>query len=246
MNRNTFLKRSALLVAGLPLASSFIKFPRNQQPSKELLMGKGSPNFLGDSFKLEAETYHALVRMQEAARLEGIQIEVVSAYRSYERQLQIWTGKYNRFTAAGMSPQAAMDKIIEYSTIPGTSRHHWGTDIDLIDQNAPRPTHVLEPEHFHGKGPFCKFKDWMNLHANSFGFYEVYTNNAHRKGFKYEPWHFSYKPTSHAYLKAYKQLDIKKELQQDAFAGTEHFTETFIDNYIQNNILDINPALKSE
>ncbi len=215
-----------------------------QELTKELLMGKGSPQFLGTSFKLEKDTFNAFKQLRAAALKEGIAIEVVSAYRSYNRQLQIWTNKYNRFTSEGMTPQDAMNKIIEYSTIPGTSRHHWGTDIDLIDANAPRPDSVLEPNNFHGKGPFCKFKDWMNIHANSFGFYEVYTNNANRKGFKYEPWHFSYKPTSLPYLNAYKKLDIKFELQNDAFAGTPFFTESFIDNYIQNNILDINPELK--
>ena len=83
----------------------------------------------------------------------------------------------------------------------------------------------------------------MDAHSESFGFYEVYTNNANRKGFKYEPWHFSYKPVALKYLEAYLKLDIKTELQKLQIPGAEHMSVQFIDNYLQNNISDINPTL---
>lgn len=76
---------------------------------------------------------------------------------------------------------------MEYSTIPGTSRHHWGTDIDIIDANQPYKGDPLESDKFHGDGPFCALKEWMDLHANTFGFYLVYTDNDKRTGFYYEP-----------------------------------------------------------
>ena len=79
--------------------------------------------------------------------------------------------------------------------------------------------------------------------ANSFGFYEVYTNNANRKGFKYEPWHFSYAPVSKPMLVEYKKLDVKKIIQQEKILGSEHFTDTFIANYRERHLLDINPEL---
>ena len=137
----------------------------------------------------------------------------------------------------------AIEKIIEYSTIPGTSRHHWGTDLDLIDGNAPRPESVLVASNFHGTGPFCKMKEWMDEHAESFEFYEVYTNDANRKGFKYEPWHFSYAPVSKPMLQAYKKLDIKEILSEEKVKGSTHFSDAFIQKYRTENILDINPKL---
>ena len=79
--------------------------------------------------------------------------------------------------------------------------------------------------------------------ANSFGFYEVYTNDANRKGFKYEPWHFSYAPVSKPMLIEYKKLDVKKILQQENILGSEHFTDAFIGQYRKQNILDINTEL---
>lgn len=244
MRRNDFIKTSFIVGLGLPLLSAF-KFPIMQQDiSKELLMGYANDQLTGDSFQLEKRTMQAFNALKQAAANDGITVEVASAFRSYDRQLQIWTRKYNNFTQAGMSPMEAMKKIIEYSTIPGTSRHHWGTDIDLIDGGAsPRPESVLQAQHFHGKGPFCKFKEWMDANAASFGFHEVYTDNANRKGFKYEPWHFSYKPVSQGYLEAYLKLDIKTELQRLQIPGSEDMTVQFIEDYLQNNISDINPEL---
>ena len=83
----------------------------------------------------------------------------------------------------------------------------------------------------------------MDAHAESFGFFEVYTNNAKRKGFKYEPWHFSYKPVSQNYLAAYLKLDIKSELERLEIPGSKHMDVQFIEKYLQDNISDINPDL---
>ena len=83
----------------------------------------------------------------------------------------------------------------------------------------------------------------MDEHAASFGFYEVYTNDANRKGFKYEPWHFSYAPVSKPMLQAYKKLNIKEILSEEKVKGSAHFTNEFIEKYRTENILDINPKL---
>ena len=248
MKRKTFLKLTGICGLGL-VTLPHISFATIQnQFTRDQLIGKGNKDIVGDTYtsKMHKDAKAAFLKMKAAAAKEGLMIEVVSAYRSFQRQKEIFERKYKRFTNQGMSPEAAIDKIIEYSTIPGTSRHHWGTDIDIIDGGAqPRPSSVLQPEHFHGSGPFCKLKDWLNIHANSFGFYEVYTNNANRKGFKYEPWHFSYKPISLPMLQAYKQLDVKQILQDEAIEGADFFTDTFIEKYTAENILDINPKLLS-
>ncbi|MDC8006058.1 M15 family metallopeptidase [Aureisphaera galaxeae] len=247
MNRKDFIKTSLIMGAGCSLLPSFSLGAFQEEFTRNQLIGKGNPDISGDSYTstMHRETAQALKKMSTAAATEGIKIEVVSAYRSFDRQKQIFEGKYKRFTGQGLSPMEAIEKIIEYSTIPGTSRHHWGTDLDLIDANAPRPESVLQAQHYHGKGPFCKFKEWMDKHAESFGFYEVYTDNANRKGFEYEPWHFSYAPVSIPMLKAYEKLDVKAILQEESIMGHEHFTDEFITKYRKENILDINPKLLS-
>ena len=89
-----------------------------------------------------------------------------------------------------------------------------------------------------------KFKLWLDENASKYGFYLVYTNEASRKGFKYEPWHFTYKSISEPMLQAYKKLDIKKILQENKLLGSENFTDDFIEKYRTENILDINPVIK--
>ncbi|MBT0609117.1 M15 family metallopeptidase [Aequorivita echinoideorum] len=246
MKRNEFIKISGL--AGLSLAI-FPQFSFNNyldEFTREQLLGKGNPNIIGDSYtsKMDKQTKEAFNKMKAAATEDNIKIEVVSSYRSFQRQKEIFENKYNSFTSQGLSPEKAIQKIIEYSTIPGTSRHHWGTDLDLIDGNAPRPTNVLMAENFHGNGPYCRFKMWLNQNAEKFGFHEVYTDNGNRKGFKYEPWHFSYAPVSVPMLKAYREkIDVKKMLSEEKIKGNEHFSEAFVSKYISENILDINPIL---
>ena len=44
-------------------------------------------------------------------------------------------------------------------------------------------------------------------------------------------------------LMSYKNLDIKSILQQEKIAGSEHFTDSFIEKYIKEHMLDINPEL---
>lgn len=246
MNRNKFIKISGLAAFGMGCIPqlTFAALPQNF--TRNQLIGKGNPDIIGNTYtsKMHKDASEAFQKMKYAATEANISIEVVSAYRSFQRQKEIFEGKYKRFTNQGLSPTEALEKIIEYSTIPGTSRHHWGTDIDIIDANAsPRPKSVLQPELFHGEGPFCKLKDWLNIHANSFGFYEVYTNNAHRKGFKYEPWHFSYAPVSIPMLQEYKNLDLSTILKEENVLGNENFSEAFIKKYRDENILDINPEL---
>jgi len=245
MKRRKFITTSIKGGLAISLASqySFISFQENI--SRNQLIGKDESNIIGNSYttKMHKETSDAFNKMKAAAAKENISIELVSAYRSFDRQKEIFENKYQKYTNQGLSPIESIRKIIEYSTIPGTSRHHWGTDIDIIDANAPRPKNVLEPQHFHGNGPFCKLKDWLNLNANHFGFFEVYTDDPNRKGFKYEPWHFSFAPISKPMLQEYKKLDIKQILQEEKIKGSMHFTDDFIIQYRNENILDINKKL---
>ncbi|GAA4277248.1 M15 family metallopeptidase [Aquimarina mytili] len=240
MLRRDFMEISALGALGLSLASFSIF---QSEFSKDDLMGKGNPSLYGEGFKLRKEAYEAFLKMKAEASKSGFKIKVVSSYRNYAHQNRIWERKYKRFTADGLSPIDAIKKIIEYSTIPGTSRHHWGTDIDIVDGNARQPKGLLLAENFESDGPFCKFKEWMDKHANSFGFYLVYTDKKDRKGFKYEPWHYSYAPLSIPMLKAYQKLSIIEELKKAKLLGSSFFTDDFIQKYSIENISDINPEL---
>lgn len=207
------------------------------------LLGRTEPPFFGEGFRLRKKAADAFIEMQAAALQKGIDMYSQSSYRSYSSQEGIWTRKYNAFTKGGMAPIKSIEKIIEYSTIPGTSRHHWGTDLDITDKNKPTPSDPLLAKHFEKGGVYESMKKWLNENAEAFGFYEVYTNAPDRKGFKYEPWHFSYKPLSQVMLKEYKEIDLKALLQQMKLIGSEHFTDDFVGKYRKENVFDINKEL---
>jgi LAS superfamily LD-carboxypeptidase LdcB len=242
MNRRKFLVRGGL-------GSLALTFPYNQLLaqervfSEEELTGKAAIELYGEDINLRKEAHDAFVEMKKAAYQDGITIKVVSSFRDYERQRAIYERKYIAYTEEGMEPLEAVDEIIKYSTIPGTSRHHWGTDADLVDGSKRAEGDLLVPEKFEAGGPFEDFKTWMDAHSESYGFYLVYTDNPKRRGFKYEPWHYSYAPLSIPMLTTYRKMNILKILEKDDFLGSEHLTTGFIRNYITDNVLDINPDL---
>lgn len=243
MQRRSFLQKTTL--SGMALtALPHLAFSKDFEYSILELMGKADIELSGEGFQLRKKAHDAFVAMKKAAYSDGIDLKPVSSYRSFEHQRSIFEGKYLRYTdEEGMEPIAAIDKIIEYSTIPGTSRHHWGTDIDIVDGYRKVEGDVLDPEKFAEGEPYADFKKWMDENSESYDFHLVYTDTPGRRGFKYEPWHFSYAPLSIPMLSEFRTKNIMVLLKQEDFYGSDHFTEGFLTNYIEDNILDINTDL---
>ncbi len=240
------MNRSYLLSLFLALISLYV-FPQNnlnRSYSNDMLLGMSELTLYNDSIPLTLKAGKAFVKMQKAAKKDGIFLQIVSGYRSYDRQKSIWNRKFKTNKANGLSPKENIQKIIEYSTLPGTSRHHWGTEIDLIDGSKKREGDVLVAEKFHGNGPYVRMKEWMDLNAAKYGFYLPYTQNPDRPGFYYEPWHYSYAPLSIPLLKSYVKMDLNKVLITDGLEGSTHLTSKFISTYFKENILGIAEILK--
>ena len=231
--RRDFLKVSFIFTAGTILLPLNV-FSKTQFSHEErILLGIEKPDDLtSGAFLLRKEAGEAFAKMQAAAKENGIAMYSQSSYRSFNRQMGIWERKFNLYAAKKMKEDDICAKITEYSTIPGTSRHHWGTDLDIIDSAHRLPSNPLSEGHFLGNGVYSKLYKWMKVHANSFGFYEVYTNVENRKGFKFEPWHWSYAPLSVPMLKDFLKIKGHDELNKD-----------FFKKYIAEHLLDINPVL---
>jgi|TARA_A100001015_G_scaffold133763_1_gene148437 LAS superfamily LD-carboxypeptidase LdcB len=217
----------------------------SQNIDYKTLLGIEHSSLVGDSIKLEKNTFIAMEKMRKAALLDGIKIKVVSGFRDFERQKQIWNRKFKKFTNENnLSDLDAIKEIIRFSTIPGTSRHHWGTEIDIIDEDFKNEKKLLISNKYEEGGIFEKLKKWMDNNSQKFGFYLTYDNNINRKGFEYEPWHYSYLPESKKYLESFLKIDIVEIISKVDIKGKELFNEKFISDYINNNILEINPNLK--
>ena len=152
---------------------------------------------------LQKEALHAWLAMHNAAKKENISLRIISSLRSFERQKRIWENKWTGKTLtqgqniAELIPDAVLRArtILKFSAMPGTSRHHWGTDFDI---------NALEDDYFlDGKG-----KDeysWLNENANNFKFAQPYSVKGPGRpvGYEEEKWHWSYLPLSKEYLKIY-------------------------------------------
>jgi len=190
----------------------------------------------GYKMYLRKETLDAFLKMAEAAEKEQIILKIASATRNFIYQKGIWNNKWtgimlvdgkNLNTTVPNELQKFI-KILEYSAAPGTSRHHWGTDIDINDATPP----YFDSE----KGE--KEYAWLTKNAPLFGFCQPYDlkDNNRETGYNEEKWHWSYKPLAKDFTQEYK--NIIKESDISGFDG-----DKYISNFdlINDYVLDINP-----
>jgi LAS superfamily LD-carboxypeptidase LdcB len=151
------------------------------------------------------ETFQAYLAMRDSALRDGITLTIVSATRNFDRQKQIWDRKWQNTPG---NDSTKVRSIMRYSSMPGTSRHHWGTDLDFIS---------VEPEDWtHGEG--LRIYNWLCANAHKFGFFQPYTADPTRTGYAEERWHWSYAPLSKPYLEAYKQKITAEDIT--GFSGS--------------------------
>lgn len=243
-SRRKFLKTS--IFAGIAIISTpnlAFSTSSNRYYTDKYLIGKSIPKLYGNGYRLLWRAHDAFLDMDNAARKNGMRIRVVSSYRSFNHQNLIWTRKYNRYRSRKLSSKTAVEYNIRYTAIPGSSRHHWGTEIDVVDGSVKTSRYPLNTKNFHGYGIYKDFREWMDDNAHKYGFYRVYTNDHTRKGFKYEPWHYSFAELAKPMLKEYTERDVQNILKHQELLGKSNFTESFIAHYTKNNILGINKSL---
>ena len=191
------------------------------------------------------EAYLKFKQMQNDAKKEGVEIEIVSGYRSYQKQKKIWNNKYNKNLKKGIFGIKNINKIIQYSTLPGTSRHHWGTDIDVTDKRFTPKGDLLIEKNYSENGIYSQLYRWMKKNSKNYGFYLVYDDSPKRKGFKFEPWHYSYKPLSEIFLKRFIEGNLLFKITQDSsLLGRKFINNSFLESYMKENLLDISKDLK--
>jgi LAS superfamily LD-carboxypeptidase LdcB len=170
---------------------------------------------------LHARAAEALIAMRNEARTAGIEVNVVSAFRDFNRQVDIWTAKFNgrrplldasglEINRADLYESALIDAVLTWSALPGASRHHWGSEIDVIDAAAlpagGRPQ--LTPGEFAPGGCFERLNGWLDSNMQRFGFFRPYAT--FRGGVQPEPWHLSYGAVSIPALEVLS-LDVLRE-----------------------------------
>ncbi|CUU53316.1 D-alanyl-D-alanine carboxypeptidase [Actinobacillus pleuropneumoniae] len=201
------------------------------------------PNPLSDKHFLQAEAVDAFLTLQQAAKAAGFNLQPASTYRDFDRQMLIWNAKFNgerkvhddNGCAIDMAKLDDLQKIqamMRWSAVPGSSRHHWGTEIDIFDPDLlPEGQHLqLEPWEYQTGSYFAPLAEWLHHNAERFGFYFPF-DGIHNAKVGYEPWHISYRPISAEYEKQFNYQILQKSWQNEPLAGKacllEHFNRLF-------------------
>ena len=165
-------------------------------------------------FAAQQDVAVAFLEMRRAAVVDGIDLLPVSSFRDYRTQLRIWNRKFNGakplYDMDGLlrergawSDRQTIEFILNWSALPGGSRHQWGTDIDVVDGNAMAAGYLpqLLPQEVRPGGIFVGLHQWLDDNMARFGFFRPY--NFFRGGMYPEPWHLSFAPAS---LEAIKHI----------------------------------------
>ncbi|GKX58468.1 M15 family metallopeptidase [Leminorella grimontii] len=162
---------------------------------------------LSGNHRLQPEAASAFLSMQAAAKEAGFDLQPASTFRDFARQQKIWNDKFNGLRPVLDADSRPMDistlseeqrccAILRWSALPGASRHHWGTDLDVYDPDLlseGKKLH-LEPWEYERGGYFYALTRWLDVNMARYGFYRPFVNDA--GGVAVEPWHLSYFPLS--------------------------------------------------
>ncbi|MBC77844.1 MAG: peptidase M15 [Halobacteriovoraceae bacterium] len=163
-----------------------------------------------------------LLRLQKAAKEANIHIEVASAYRSYDRQLAIWNAKAsgkrilrdrreNVVDFESASDEEVLNAIMAWSAIPGASRHHWGTEVDIYDCNV-KTRDNLELTVRECDRDFSSLYQWIDENLPNFSFHRPYSEDL--GGVSVEPWHLSYTPLSNQFEESYTIEVFRRNIEE--------------------------------
>ena len=219
-------------------------------------LGKAQDHLLTliDGHMLHPLAARAFEEMKKAASRDGITLAIASGFRSFDRQLLIWNRKWSGERSVNdeqghpldttqLSDEEKLHAILHWSALPGASRHHWGTDIDVWDPSrfSSNQTLQLVPEEYeHINAPCYPLLCWLQQHAHEFGFFFPY--RVYQGGVSHEPWHLSYQPVADHIQQSLTLDELKNALSNTDIAGKETvlahlhvIKERYFDNICRSN-----------
>lgn len=176
------------------------------------LMVAGDPALAGAAVQLHPDCWPAVAQLAAVARADGFELRIASGFRSFDRQLMIWNGKLDGSRELLDESGAALDcrqlsvaeqvaAVMRFSALPGSSRHHWGSDFDLYDVASLPSGYRLQlaPHEYCAGGVMAAFGEWLAAQLAPAAdaplaklFARPYSVDC--GGVAVEPWHLSYRP----------------------------------------------------
>lgn len=148
-------------------------------------------DFVQGSYELEIVAAYYCRAMIDAAEKDGIDLKVLSAYRTVEYQQKLFDRNVKaRMEESGMTYEQAYEDVAVNIAPPGGSEHNAGLAVDIIDKN-----HWDTYEEFENTKEF----EWLSEHCTEYGFILRYPKGKENvTGYVYEPWHYRYVGTKYA------------------------------------------------
>lgn len=207
---------------------------------------------------VHASVVTPFLRLREAAEAAGFELAVASGFRGFARQLSIWNRKVQGELAvlddrgepldvARLAPMELVLAILRWSALPGASRHHWGTDVDVYDERA-RPAGYdvdLVPAEVEAGGMFAPLHQWLDTRiarGESFGFARPY--DLDRGGIAPERWHLSYVPVAVEFAR-HLSPDVLRATLEDADLMLRDTVLANLDEIVARFVHNVNPAVLS-
>jgi LAS superfamily LD-carboxypeptidase LdcB len=182
------------------------------------------------SCMLHYEAVTSFLAMRDAAGSAGIELTPRSSFRDFNAQLSIWNRKWAgelplydragaRLERAQLSDAEAVEAILCWSALPGGSRHHWGSDVDVFDAAAAPAGYQVQlvPSEYAADGVFGRLSAWLNEHMHRFGFFRPYRTE--RGGVSPEPWHLSYGPIALPALESLSLSMLRQVIEGSTLEG---------------------------
>lgn len=186
--------------------------------------------------------------LQQAAKKAGFSLAIASSFRDFNRQSAIWNAKFSgkrpvfnkQQVAIDLSTLTDIDKchaILLYSALPGASRHHLGTDIDVYDEAAVAADYELQlnPHEYSETGPFALLTAWLDNNLKEYGFYRPYQDDL--GGVSPEPWHISHIKQSQIMCNQITLEVIENQIKCSDLLGKEAIVKhlpTLFNRYVTN------------
>ena len=158
------------------------------------------------NYKMDKRAVEFAKAMIAAAKKDGINLLVCSAYRSHERQVELYEEKVNRFLKEGYSQKEAAEKAGKINAYPGTSEHESGLALDIVT-----PAYQNLNAGFDQTEAF----EWLYTHCKEYGFILRYPEEKQDiTKIIYEPWHYRYVGTKYSYKIMESGLCLEEFLEQ--------------------------------
>jgi LAS superfamily LD-carboxypeptidase LdcB len=204
---------------------------------------------------IHADVVDPFLALRAAATVAGFDLRIVSGFRSFERQLSIWNRKAagalpvldssaRPLDIANVSPAALVPAILRWSALPGASRHHWGSDVDVYDHAAAPVGYevALVPAEVDPGGMFAGLHAWLDARMASqtaFGFFRPY--DADRGGVAPERWHLSCAPVA-AEFSSQLTPDVLRATIGAADMALKDVVLANLDDIFERFVTNVNPA----